>query len=136
MLAVGVSALGATFRAATVPGLVVTLLLGCACFTTLGIGAARHIARPENGMGILMIVTLPLMFISNNFFPLDNAPSWLQSVAGVFPVRPLADGLQVAFDPRTQGAGIVWHDTRTLIIWTVVGCVSMLQYMRSTNQRA
>ena len=136
MLAVGVSALGATFRAATVPGLVITLLLGCACFTTLGIGAARRIARPENGMGILMIVTLPLMFISNVFFPLDNAPDWLQSVARIFPVQPLADGLQVAFDPRTQGVGIVWHDARTLIIWTVVGCVSMLRYMRSTNQRA
>ena len=89
-------------------------MLGCACFTTLGIAAARLIAKPENGMGILVIITLPLMFISNIFFPLDGAPGWLNDVARVFPFRASADGLQVAFDPRTKGAGIVGHDLLVL----------------------
>ena len=56
-------------------------------------------------MGMLVIITLPLMFISNIFFPLDDAPPWLNDVAKAFPFRRAADGLQVAFDPRTHGLG-------------------------------
>lgn len=85
MLAVGVLAFGAHVRQATLPGLLVTLLLGGACFTTLGVSAARLISRPENGMGIMMIFTMPLMFISNVFFPLDGAPAWLTGIAKVSP---------------------------------------------------
>ena len=70
-------------------------------------------------MGILVIITLPLMFISNIFFPLDGAPAGSNDVAKVFPFRALADGLQVAFDPRTQGSGIVGHDLLVLGIWTL-----------------
>lgn len=29
----------------------------------LGAGASRLVGKPENGMGILMVVTLPLIFV-------------------------------------------------------------------------
>ena len=136
MLTVGIAVFGAHVRTDALPGLLVTLVLGCACFTMLGIGASRLIAKPENGMGILVIITLPLMFISNIFFPLDGAPAWLNDVAKAFPFRPLADGLQVAFDPRTRGAGIVGHDVLVLAGWAILGCVIMLGYLRSLARRA
>lgn len=136
MLAVGIVAFGAHLYAATLPGFLITLVLGCACFTTLGIGAARVIQRPENGMGILVIITLPLMFISNIFFPLDGAPGWLNDVARIFPFRALADGLQVAFDPRTQGSGIVGHDVLVLAIWTFIGARIMLRFLQQLAARA
>ena len=125
-----------TCTSRTLPGFLITLVLGCACFTTLGIGAARLIAKPENGMGILVIITLPLMFISNIFFPLDDAPAWLNDVAKVFPFRALADGLQVAFDPRTHGSGIVGHDLLVLAIWTLVGARIMLRFLQQLTSRA
>jgi len=136
MLGIGIVAFGAHLRASTLPGFLITLVLGCACFTTLGIAAARLISKPENGMGILVIITLPLMFISNIFFPLDDAPGWLNDVAKIFPFRALADGLQVAFDPRTQGSGIVQHDLLVLAIWTLVGARIMLRYLQSLARRA
>jgi ABC-2 type transport system permease protein len=133
MLAVGVFAFGAHIRLATFPSFIATLVLGSTCFTALGVSAARIISRPENGMGILMIFTMPVMFISNVFFPLDGAPEWLLDIARVFPIQPLADGMQVAFDPRTVGSGLAGNDLLVLAVWTVVGCVGMLRYMRSVT---
>jgi hypothetical protein len=57
-------------------------------------------------------------------------PKALIDIAKFFPIRPLADGLQYAFDPRTHGAGVNGADIRTLAIWTVVGVVMMLRFLR------
>ena len=136
LLLVGVVLLGAHVQTATLPGLVVTIALGSACLTMLGIAAAKLVPNPEGGMGILMVITLPVMFISNIFYPLDGAPSWLEDVAKAFPLRPLADALQACFDPRTTGAGFVGHDLLTLALWTVAGAAIMVRYLRSLNRRA
>ncbi|HZV74327.1 MAG TPA: ABC transporter permease [Conexibacter sp.] len=135
LLAAGILLFGAHVQVHTLPGLVATIALGSTCLTLLGIGAAKLVPNPEGGMGVLMVITLPVMFISNVFYPLDGAPSWLQDVARAFPLRPLADGLQACFDPRTTGAGFVGHDLLTLALWTVAGAAIMLRYMRSLNRR-
>ena len=51
----------------------------------------------------------------------DTAPRWLSSLAELFPMQRLADGLQYAFDPRTTGAGFNGGDLIALLAWTVVG---------------
>jgi ABC-2 type transport system permease protein len=135
LLAVGIVLMGARVFTATLPGLAVTVILGTACFTTLGIAISRLIPNPESGMPILMFVTLPITFVSEVFFPLEGAPSWLKQVADVFPLRPLSNALQAAFDPRTHGAGLVGHDLRSLAIWTIVGCFLMVRTMRSLSAR-
>ena len=136
MLAIGAILFGAHLRVATLPGLLATLVLGSAAFTTLGFAAARLVNKPENGMGVLTLITLPLTFVSNVFFPIDNAPDWLNSVSKAFPLRPLADGMQTAFDPATAGPGFVGHDLLTLALWTVAGSALMLRYMRTLTARA
>ncbi len=135
LLAVGIVLMGARVFTATLPGLAVTVVLGTACFTTLGIAISRLIPNPEGGMPILMFVTLPITFVSEVFFPLEGAPSWLKSIANVFPLRPLSNALQAAFDPRTHGAGLVGHDLRSLAIWTLVGSFLMVRTMRSLSAR-
>jgi hypothetical protein len=56
--------------------------------------------------------------------------SALKALADFFPIRPLADALQTAFYPFTQGSGFNGHDLRTLAIWTVVGTVLMVRFLR------
>jgi ABC-type multidrug transport system permease subunit len=73
---------------------------------------------------------LPLTFISNVWFPTDTLPKALKEIANVFPIRPLADALQYAFDPRTTGAGFKGSDLRTLAIWTAVGVFMMIRFLR------
>jgi ABC-2 type transport system permease protein len=136
MLLVGIFLFDASFRFGTLPGLLATLLLGTACFTTLGVAASRLVAKPENGIGILMVITLPLTFVSNVWFPIDGAPQWVQDLAGAFPLKPLADGIATAFDPSTAAPGFAGHDLLVLALWTLAGCAMMANTMRSLSRRA
>ena len=129
-LILGVAAFGVTIHASRLPGLVVTLVLGTAAFTTLGIGITRFIPNAETAPVIINLVVIPLTFISNIWFPADHMPSALNTIAKLFPIRALADGLQYAFDPRTAGAGLNGHDIRTLAVWTVIGVLLMLRFLR------
>jgi ABC-2 type transport system permease protein len=129
-LGLGAIAYGVHIRAATLPGLLVTLVLGTAAFTTLGIGITRFISTAESAPVIVNLTVLPLTFISSIWFPADNMPKVLVEIAKFFPIRPLADGLQHAFDPRTGGPGFNPQDLRTLGIWTVIGVLMMVRFLR------
>jgi ABC-2 type transport system permease protein len=129
-LALGVVAYGVHIRASTLPGLILTLILGTAAFTTLGIGITRFIPTAEAAPVIVNLSVLPLTFISSIWFPTNGMPKWLSNIANVFPIRPLADGLQYAFNPHTSGAGLKIGDLRTLAIWTVVGIAMMVRFLR------
>ena len=59
----------------------------------------------------------------------------LKTIAGVFPIKALAGGLQYVFDPRHGGAGLNGGDLRVLAIWTVVGVYLMLRFLRSPRAR-
>jgi hypothetical protein len=54
----------------------------------------------------------------------------LIDIAKVFPIRPLADGLQYAFNPHTAGPAFNGGDLRTLAIWTGVGIFMMVRFLR------
>lgn len=136
LLVTGTLVFGAHIPTHTMPAVLITLLLGSGCLTMLGIGASRLVPNTESGMGILTLITLPLTFVSNIFYPLDGAPGWLIDIAKAFPLQPLADGMQHAFDPHTGGLGLVGHDLLTLGIWTVAGAVIMLRSLRTLNARA
>jgi ABC-2 type transport system permease protein len=136
LFAIGVPLFGAHVPGEKMVGLLATLALGAAAFTTLGIAAARLVNKPENGAGLVSVVTLPMVFISNVWYPMDGSPAWIQDVSKALPLRPLADGLQAAFDPRFGGTGILWRDLLPLAAWTLVGCALMVTYLRSMARQA
>ena len=129
-LGLGAAAYGVHVRAATLPGLIVTLLLGTAAFTTLGIGVTRFIPNAEAAPVIINLTVLPLTFISSIWFTPEGMPKTLVNIAKVFPIQPLADGLQHVFNPQTVGSGLNGADIRTLAIWTAVGVLMMLRFLR------
>ena len=136
LFALGVPVFGAHVPGEKMIGLLATLALGTAAFTTLGIAAARLVKSPANGGGFISILTLPMVFISNIWFPMDSSPAWIQDIAKAMPLRPLADGLQAAFDPRFGGTGIIAGDLLTLAIWTLVGFALMRRYLASLAKAA
>ena len=129
-LALGVIAYGVHVRASTLPGLILTLVVGTAAFTTLGIGITRFIPNAEAAPVVVNLTVLPLTFISSIWFPSDTMPTALKDIAKFFPLRPLANGLQYAFDPRTSGSGLNGSDLRSLLIWTAVGVFLMVRFLR------
>jgi ABC-2 type transport system permease protein len=126
----GIALWGVDLRAAALPALVATLVLGTAAFTSIGIGLTQFIPRAETGPVIVNLIVLPISFISNVFYPTSGMPPALRTIADIFPVNALARGLQYAFDPLHHGAAFDWTQLRTLAIWTVIGILLMLRFLR------
>jgi ABC-2 type transport system permease protein len=131
LLAIGVIFYKASVNGAAVPGLIVTVAIGTICFTSLGIAVSRFIPKPDSGMPVLMLIVLPLSFISNVFFPIYK-PQALVEIGKFFPLRRVAEGIGPAFK-QTQGSGFVGHDLVTLAIWAAVGCWLMVRTMRALS---
>jgi ABC-2 type transport system permease protein len=132
-LVIGRVAYGVHVRTTTLPGLIIALALGTACFTALGIGIVRYIPNADAAPAVVNIAILPLTFISGVWFDTDTISAFLRHVAGVFPVRGLAGALQYAFNPNTRGAGIEGHDLVLLAIWLAVGVLLMLRFLRTSE---
>jgi len=130
-LGLGVLVYGVHVRASTLPGFLLALVLGAACFTALGIGIVRLIKNAESAPPIVNVSILPLTFISGIFFTTEGMPSWLRQIGEVFPIRALSHAFQYAFNPYTTGSGIKGGDLQTLAIWLVVGVVLMARFMRN-----
>jgi ABC-2 type transport system permease protein len=129
-LGIGAAAYGIQVRASTLPAAIAVLVLGAAAFTTLGIGVTRFIKNAEAAPVIVNLTVLPLTFISGVWFTTSGIPAWLHHVARVFPIQPLADGLQHAFDPRVTGTGFSPADLRILAVWCLVGIAMMVRFLR------
>jgi ABC-2 type transport system permease protein len=136
VLVIGAICFGVDVRASTLPGLVASMALGAICFTALGFAVARFIGSSDTAGPVQAAIILPISFISGTFFPLDGAPDWLVTVSKVFPVQPLADGLQTAFDPHTLGSGLVGDDLLRLAIWAVVGIAASVRFAKALSARA
>ena len=128
---VGVALFGAHLPVDTLPGLLATLV---ARRRRLHDARRRRVAdrrQARERRGLLMVITLPLMFISNIWFPIDSAPAWVHDLAGAFPLQPLADGLPAAFDPSSAAPGSSGTTCSCSAIWTVIGCAMMGRTMLS-----
>ena len=121
---------GLHLRAGAVPGIVATLLLGSAAFTTLGIGCVRFVKSAESAPMIANLAVFPLTFISNIWYQGDSLPQVLRSIADLFPVKNLAVSFQYAFNPQRHGAGVDGHALLNLAVWTAIGTWLMIQFLR------
>jgi ABC-2 type transport system permease protein len=127
LLVVGRVAYGVTLPTATIPGVVVTAIVGSATFCVLGYALSTAIDSADSAQPMVQAIMLPLYFISGIFIPNPNLPSWLQHVAKVFPVEHLADALHHAYDPAVHGTGFVWSDLAVLGVWAAVGLAVALR---------
>lgn len=116
----------------TLPGALIALVVGAASFCCLGVAFSSFVPNEDAAPAVVNAVVLPLYFISGLFFPVDDAPDWLTSIANFFPVRHLALALLDAFDPHTTGAGIDLGHLAVVAGWGVFGAVVALTTFRWT----
>lgn len=134
-LAVAHLAYGIHVRVETLPGLLSALVVGTACFSALGIGINRLIPNADAAPAVANVAILPLTFFSGVWGDFGGIPEWMDRLAQIFPVQHLANALQVAFDPRTQGSGLVGEDLVVLTFWGVVGVVAGVRYLQRERLR-
>ena len=132
---VGKFAYGVEIPSNTMPAAIVTVLVGSACFSALGLAVTGLIRDAEAAPPTTNAIVLPLLFISDVFLPLDEAPKWLESVAEFFPVLHFSKALHEAFNPFVTGTGFKWGDLAVLAIWMVVGTLLAIKFFRWESRK-
>jgi ABC-2 type transport system permease protein len=121
LLLIGRFGYGVTLPTSTLPGILLTAVVGSVSFCCLAFALTTAIKDEDAAQPTVQAIMLPLYFISGIFIPNVSLPTWLRDVAKVFPVQHLADCLHHAFDPATRGVGIVWSDIGVLLLWGAIG---------------
>lgn len=132
LVLIGAVLYGVSIPTSTLPGALIALVVGAASFCCLGVAFSSAVPNEDAAPAVVNAVVLPLYFISGLFFPVDDAPDWLTSVASVFPVRHLALALLDAFDPATNGVGIDVGHLAVVAAWGIAGALIALRTFRWT----
>jgi ABC-2 type transport system permease protein len=109
---------GAALPTHTLPAFLLTLVVGAATFCALGIAVTAVIPNADASPAVVNASVLPLLFISNVFIPLQNAPAWLDTVSKLFPIRHFADALVGSYFSPT-GSGLYRNDLLVMAAWGV-----------------
>jgi ABC-2 type transport system permease protein len=121
---------GAYIPVGHVVALVATVVVGAGAFTSLGFALTTVIRDADAAAPVIAASTLPLYFISGVFLPAAQLPSWLLTVASVFPVRHFQLALLSAYNPYSAGAGFAGTDLLIMAGWGVLGLVVAVSRFR------
>lgn len=94
--------------------------LGTLAFTAIGEALAMLAKNVETMSGIVSLVSLPLIFLSGLFIPIDTFPGYARAIAVTLPSAYLGDGLRWAISGASQIASLS-SSILILTAWTV-GC--------------
>ncbi|SDO36512.1 ABC-2 type transport system permease protein [Klenkia soli] len=111
-------------------------VLGSAACTLLGIAVSSLAKNGRSASATVTPFALVLQFISGVFFRFDQIPEWMQTIAAVFPLKWMAQGLRSVFLPdalaASEPAGS-WELGRValvLLAWVVVGLLLCVRTFR------
>lgn len=135
LIGVGVWVFDASVDGIQLGQFAIALILGSVTFCALGLAVAALIPNAEASPAIVQAVVLPLLFISDVFLPMDNAPAWLQWFASVFPIRHFALSLQSSFHPILSSDTQAWIHLLVLVIWFTAGFFVAIRYFRWEPRR-
>ncbi len=110
------------------PAFVIAVVVGAATFSTLGLAVTGLIPNADASPAVVNASVLPLLFISDVFIPLQDAPAWLTTVADIFPVRHFSLALQAAFNPFEQGSGFEWLHLGIMVAWAAGGLILAIRF--------
>ncbi len=105
------------------------MLLGLASCSLLGIAFSSAIKNGKSAPAIVTPIALVLQFMSGVFFVFTDLPSWMQSIAAIFPLKWLTQGMRAAFLPdsfaaqEAAGSFELGRVALVLAAWTIAGLV-------------
>jgi len=77
-----------------IAGVLLSVMLGAAIFSTFSLVAACVVKTRDRFVGIGQLLTMPLFFASNAIYPLSMMPNWLQVLARINPLSYQVDLLR------------------------------------------
>lgn len=132
VIGIGWVGYGVRVQPAALPSLLISLLVGAAAFSALGLAVTCVCPSEQAAPAITNMCVLPLYFVSDVFIPSEGAPRWMVVIGDIFPIKHLAHALGHTFDPFSEG--IPMPVSRWLIIaaWGVFGVLVTLRWFRWT----
>jgi ABC-2 type transport system permease protein len=104
-------------------------VLGAAACTLLGIAISSLAKNGRSASATVTPIALVLQFISGVFFQFSQVPEWLQTIAALFPLKWMAQGLRSVFLPdelaalEPAGSWELGRVAAVLAVWCVAGLV-------------
>jgi ABC-2 type transport system permease protein len=98
---------------------VLILMLGALCFIGFGIMISARVSSQEDFMQSVMPITMPMMFVSGVFYPIETMPWIFQKIAYIMPLTYVNDALRAVM-LKGVGIGGIWVDVVVLIGFTAL----------------
>ena len=87
----------------------IVLIFGALCFVGFGIMLSSRTQTQEDYIQMSLPLSMPMMFISGVFYPIETMPWILQKLAYIFPLTYLNDAMRAVM-LKGQSLGDVWFD--------------------------
>lgn len=128
LLLIGVVAFGVTLSAAGILPLIVTLVVGAAAFSALGLAASTFVPNEEAAGPAISIVFFLLLFLSGLWFPLTPG-STLANISGYLPLRRMILAMEQPFIGHGTSPW-EWGDLGVIAIWGAVAAYIAIRRFR------
>jgi ABC-2 type transport system permease protein len=99
--------------------MVLVMLLGVASFVGVGIIVTSMAAEQETAQMMMMLLQFPMMFLCGIVFPIEQLPSWLQTIGKLLPLYYAASALRKIIVLNASFNNII-SDITVLILYSVV----------------
>jgi ABC-2 type transport system permease protein len=97
----------------------IVLVIGALCFVGFGIMLSARTSTQEDYAQISLPFSMPMMFVSGVFYPIETMPWILQKLAYVFPLTYLNDAMR-GIMLKGQTLADVWVDLAVLLGFTLL----------------
>ncbi len=95
------------------------LVLVALCFVGFGIMISARVSTQEDYMQMVQPITLPMMFMSGVFYPVETMPWIFQKIAYILPLTYANDALRAVM-LKGAGIGAIWLDVVVLLGFTAL----------------
>jgi ABC-2 type transport system permease protein len=102
--------------------------LGSLALAAIGTAITVLIPSSQAAQPVLMLIYLPLVFLSGSFGPTGSLPHWVGTAVTYLPVQPMIDALTRGL---TGGGSLLpGHDLLVLVGWLAAGLLASLLFFR------
>src|SRR5262249_20147697 len=102
--------------------------LGALALAAIGTAITALIPTAQAAQPILLLVYLPLVFLSRAFGPHSGLPHWVGTSVTYLPVQPMIDALNRGL--TGSGALLPAHDLLVLVGWLAAGLAASWLFFR------
>jgi ABC-2 type transport system permease protein len=95
------------------------LVLGALCFVGFGMMISATASTQEDYTQMVMPLTMPMMFVSGVFYPIETMPWIFQKIAYLFPLTYLNDAMRGVM-LKGFGIGDIWIDVAVLLGFLII----------------